>query len=85
LATSDVPGGVVNLVTGLAWELVPALASHLDVDALDVGGVVGDALAEIEAAAAENVKRIVRPGAERSPYEVTAFQEMKTVWHPKGV
>jgi acyl-CoA reductase-like NAD-dependent aldehyde dehydrogenase len=84
LATSDVPPGVVNLITGLAWELVPALASHLDVDALDVSGVSPDALTEVEAAGAENVKRIIRPGAQRSPYEVTAFMEMKTVWHPKG-
>jgi acyl-CoA reductase-like NAD-dependent aldehyde dehydrogenase len=84
LATSDVPPGVVNLVTGRRDELVPALASHLDVDALDVTGVAADALAEVERAAAENVKRIVRSGRERSPYEVTAFQEMKTVWHPKG-
>lgn len=84
LATSDVPAGVANVVTGLAWELVPALASHLDVDAIDVTGVAPDALAEVETAAAENVKRIVRAGARRSPYEVTAFQEMKTVWHPKG-
>lgn len=84
LATSDVPAGVVNIVTGLAWELVPALASHLDVDAIDVTGVAPDALAEVETAAAENVKRIIRAGAHRSPYEVTAFQEMKTVWHPKG-
>ena len=85
LATSDVPPGVVNLVTGLAWELVPALASHLDVDALDVSGVGAEALQEVETGAAENVKRIIRPGTERSPHEVTAFQEMKTVWHPKGV
>jgi hypothetical protein len=49
-----------------------------------VTGVAGEALAEVENAAAENVKRIVRAGAERSPFEVTAFQEMKTVWHPKG-
>ncbi len=84
LATSDVPPGVVNIVTGLAAELVPALASHLDVDALDVSGVEPDGLKDVETAAAENVKRIVRPGPVRSPYEVTAFQEMKTVWHPKG-
>ena len=84
LATSDVPPGVVNIVTGLVTELVPAVASHLDVDAVDVTGVGPDALQDVETAAAENVKRIVRPGAVRSPYEVTAFQEMKTVWHPKG-
>ena len=84
LATSDVPSGVVNIVTGLVAELVPAVASHLDVDAVDVTGVGPDALQDVETAAAENVKRIVRAGAVRSPYEVTAFQEMKTVWHPKG-
>ncbi|HJR45552.1 MAG TPA: aldehyde dehydrogenase family protein [Actinomycetota bacterium] len=84
LATSDVPGGIVNIVTGLGWELVPALASHLDVDAVDVGGVQDDVLAEVEVAAAENVKRVVRPGPARSPYEASAFMEMKTVWHPKG-
>ena len=84
LATSDVPPGVVNMVTGLAVELVPALASHQDVDAIDVSGVRPDALTEVETAAADNVKRIVRAGPVRSPYEVTAFQEMKTVWHPKG-
>ena len=84
LATSDIPPGVVNVVTGLVTELVPAVASHLDIDAVDVTGVGPDALQEVEIAAAENVKRIVRPGALRSPYEVTAFQEMKTVWHPKG-
>ena len=84
LATSDVPAGVVNILTGLAWELVPPLASHLDVDAIDVSGVADSALVEVETAAAENVKRVVRPGDVRSPYEVSAFMEMKTVWHPKG-
>ncbi len=84
LATSDVPHGVVNLITGLAGELVPALASHLDVDAIDVAGVAPDALTEVEVAAAENLKRIVRPEPRRSPHGVTAFMEMKTVWHPKG-
>ncbi len=83
-ATSDVPRGVVNIITGLGSELVPTLASHLDVDALDVAGVSPGSLAEVETAAAGNLKRIVRPAAQRSPYEVTAFMEMKTVWHPKG-
>lgn len=83
-ATSDIPPGVVNVVTGLSQELVPVIAGHLDVDSLDVNGVSDAMLREVETAAAENVKRIVRPGAERSPYEVTAFMEMKTVWHPKG-
>ena len=84
LALSDVPGGVVNILTGHKRELVPVLGSHLDVDAIDVGGVDEDMIAEVERAAAENVKRVVRPGPTPSPYEVTAFMEMKTVWHPKG-
>ena len=85
LATSDVPGGVVNLLTGLKDELVPVIASHLDVDALDVTGVGKESLEDTERAAAGNVKRIVRAQDARSPYEATAFMELKTVWHPKGV
>jgi acyl-CoA reductase-like NAD-dependent aldehyde dehydrogenase len=80
LATSDVPGGVVNLLTGRRDELAPHLASHLDIDALDLPG--GDA--ELERAAADNVKRVVfsRPG--QSLYEISSFLEFKTVWHPMG-
>ena len=84
LATSDVPSGAVNLVTGFKHELVPVLAAHGDVDALDISGVTAEDVAEVEGAAATNVKRVVRRGAEPGPYEVTAFMEMKTVWHPKG-
>jgi acyl-CoA reductase-like NAD-dependent aldehyde dehydrogenase len=84
LATSDVPAGVVNVLTGLRRELVPVLAGHLDVDALDVTGVDREQLPDVERLAAENVKRIVRAEAPQSPYEVTALMEMKTVWHPRG-
>ena len=84
LATSDVPAGVVNVLTGHRSELVPVLAGHLDVDALDVTGVDREELPEVERLGAENVKRIVRAEAPQSPYEVTALMEMKTVWHPKG-
>jgi acyl-CoA reductase-like NAD-dependent aldehyde dehydrogenase len=84
LATSDVPRGVVNILTGLTHELGPVLASHLDVDAIDVTGADLRDLGELEVAAAANVKRVVRAQSARSPYEVTAFMEMKTVWHPKG-
>ena len=91
LATSDVPGGVVNILTGFTAELVPWLAGHMDVDAVDATGVPGDLRAKVEELAAENVKRVhygpdVDPfldGAQ-SPYEVTAFVEYKTVWHPMG-
>jgi len=84
VATADVLGGAVNVLTGLKHELVPVMASHGDVDAIDVTGVSDEALEETERAAAGNVKRIVRAKGERSPYEITAFMEMKTVWHPKG-
>jgi acyl-CoA reductase-like NAD-dependent aldehyde dehydrogenase len=96
LATSDVPGGVVNLVTGLRREIVPALAAHMDVNALDAFGVSPSEAAAVEEMAVENVKRLVRPpvgGLERydwladraqSPYLIGEFIETKTVWHPIG-
>jgi hypothetical protein len=74
----------VNILTGHRSELLVHLAGHGDVDALDMTGVAEDAVTETEAAAAVNVKRLVRMSAMRSPYEATAFMEMKTVWHPKG-
>ncbi len=91
LATSDVPGGVVNLLTGFTAELVPWLAGHMDVNAIDVMGVPEDLLPQVEELAAENVKRVHRgpsgdpfaPDAQ-SPYEIIALMEFKTVWHPMG-
>jgi acyl-CoA reductase-like NAD-dependent aldehyde dehydrogenase len=85
LATSDVPGGVVNVLTGEKEELTPWLAGHMDVNALDLAGADGDA-AELERLAAENVKRVVRGKVDdQSPWEIAAFLELKTVWHPTGV
>jgi acyl-CoA reductase-like NAD-dependent aldehyde dehydrogenase len=91
LATSDVPGGVVNILTGHKRELTPWLASHMDVNAIDLAGVPEHLTGEVQAAAATNVKRTVRDGqldyfeeAAQSPYLITAFMEMKTVWHPMG-
>ena len=85
LATSDVPGGVVNILTGYRAELAPVLAGHMDVNALDLGGADGD-VAELERLAAENVKRIVRGAPDsQSLWDATAFLELKTVWHPIGV
>jgi acyl-CoA reductase-like NAD-dependent aldehyde dehydrogenase len=94
LATSDVPGGVVNILTGSLADTVPWLASHMDVNALDLTGAAGDPVhaAQLEEAAAENLKRVLRapaaepdwtadPGLER----ITAFLETKTVWHPIGI
>ena len=91
LATSDVPGGVVNLLTGLPEELVPWLCGHMDVNAVDLTGCPDDLASDAETAAAENVKRVHRapevdpfdPRAQ-SPYEITALTETKTVWHPMG-
>jgi acyl-CoA reductase-like NAD-dependent aldehyde dehydrogenase len=83
VATSDVPAGVVNILTGLRDELAPVLASHMDVNAIDVTGADGEAAA-LEVLAAENVKRVVRAREDRSPWEIAAFMEMKTVWHPIG-
>ena len=84
IATSDVPGGVVNVLTGYRRELAPVLAAHMDVNALDLGGADGDA-PELERLAAENVKRVVHGRADvQSPWEVARFLELKTVWHPIG-
>ena len=99
LATSDVPGGVVNLITGRTAEVAPWVASHRDVNAIDLAGAAdadGVSWGDLELAAAENLKRVVRPAGEgteavepdwtREPdlSRVTAFLETKTVWHPKG-
>ena len=93
LATSDVPGGVVNILTGHRKELALPLASHGDVDALDLTGCDPDLLASARTSAAATVTRVVTasaserrwltPSAE-SPYIIEAFCEYKTVWHPKG-
>ena len=90
LATSDLPGGVVNLLTGYTAELAPWLAAHRDVNALDLTGAAPDLRAELQAAAADNVKRVYVPRDEdwdASPglSRLNAFVETKTVWHPIGV
>jgi acyl-CoA reductase-like NAD-dependent aldehyde dehydrogenase len=83
-ATSDLPGGVVNLLTGHRAELAPWLASHMDVNAIDVTGADG-LRADLERSAAENVKRVVSGAPDsQSLYEISAFLELKTVWHPIG-
>ena len=98
LATSDVPGGVVNVLTGALADTAPTLASHMDVNAIDLTGAAGlsdeggvDATA-LEVAAAENLKRVLRPPAAEPDWteppgldRMTAFLETKTVWHPVGI
>lgn len=85
-ATSDLPGGVVNILTGYAKEVAPWLASHDDVNGLDLTGV-GDAepAKALEVAAADTLKRVLRPGTPSPMARMTTFLETKTVWHPKGV
>jgi len=91
LATSDVPGGVVNLLTGHVAEVAPWLAAHMDVNAIDVAGVDDVALrTQLEVAAADNVKRVRRPDtddwtADPGLSRIRSFLETKTVWHPIGV
>jgi acyl-CoA reductase-like NAD-dependent aldehyde dehydrogenase len=92
LATSDLPGGVVNILTGRVAETAPHLAAHMDVNAIDLAGVTDPGLATaLEVAAAENLKRVIRPAAapdwaaEPGVGRMTALLETKTVWHPKGV
>jgi acyl-CoA reductase-like NAD-dependent aldehyde dehydrogenase len=85
LATSDFPGGSVNVLTGFADELAPWLAGHMDVNAIDLSGVDGPTV-ELERSAAENVKRVIRADADaQSPWEISRFLELKTVWHPIGL
>ncbi|GAA2087410.1 aldehyde dehydrogenase family protein [Aeromicrobium tamlense] len=88
LSTSDVPGGVVNVLTGDIAEIGPWLATHLDVNALDLTGVDdADVARDLEAEAAVNLKRVVRPGTSTAQAltRITPFLEHKTVWHPIGV
>jgi acyl-CoA reductase-like NAD-dependent aldehyde dehydrogenase len=92
LATSDVPGGVINVLTGRTAEVAPWLASHMDVNAIDLCGAPGDLAGDLAAAAAGNLKRVVRPpdGGEEdwmaAPRldRMLAYLETKTVWHPAG-
>ena len=91
MATSDLPGGVVNILTGSASEIGPWLAGHLDVNAIDLAGVTDpEEATALEVAAAENLKRVRRPVDEdwtESPglSRLTQYLELKTVWHPIGV
>ncbi|MFB7633697.1 aldehyde dehydrogenase family protein [Streptomyces sp. NPDC056149] len=90
LATSDLPGGVVNLLSGRTAELGAPLAAHQDVNALDLAGADAELAKELETAAADNLKRVLRPRAvdwtaDPGTDRLLAFLETKTVWHPMGV
>jgi acyl-CoA reductase-like NAD-dependent aldehyde dehydrogenase len=98
LATSDMPGGVVNILTGKLSHTAPTLAGHMDVNGIDLTGLAGDAghkpgqAAALEESAADNLKRVLRPGdaepdwtLEPGIQRMLTFLETKTVWHPIGV
>jgi len=94
LATSDVPGGVVNMLTGSLADTAPTLASHMDVNAIDLTGAAGDDehATALEVAAVDNLKRVLRAPASEPDWtqspgldRMRRFLEMKTVWHPIGV
>ncbi|MFI7038461.1 aldehyde dehydrogenase family protein [Microbispora rosea] len=92
LATSDLPGGVVNILTGSAAEIAPWLAGHMDVNGIDLTGTDAELAVTCEELAAENLKRVLRPPVDRVDWladpgieRMTAFLETKTVWHPIGV
>lgn len=97
LATSDLPGGVVNILSGRTAEIATPLASHQDVNAIDLTGADTALAKELEIAAADNLKRVLRPQpvdgdgggatdwtADPGTHRLTAFLETKTVWHPTG-
>lgn len=88
LATSDVPGGVVNILTGSPAEITPWLASHADVNALDLAGAGALEWVDLQIAAADTLKRVLvpEPGIPSPALDrIQFFTETKTVWHPKGI
>jgi acyl-CoA reductase-like NAD-dependent aldehyde dehydrogenase len=84
LATSDLPAGVVNILTGKKEEIAPWMASHMDIDAMDISGLSTKLIAEIKVAGAENLKK-VHSFKNATPSRITAFTESKTIWHTIGV
>lgn len=85
IATSDLPAGVINILTGSHDELAPWAASHMDIDGFDISGISKNKRADLKIAGAENLKRIHHFEGAPSPTRIYAFMEAKTVWHPIGV
>ena len=85
LATSDVPGGVVNILTGKSTELAPWVGSHMEIDGVDVAGLSKKQEEELKLVGADNLKRIFRFNLDNHPERITSFMEQKTVWHPIGI
>ena len=84
LATSDVPGGVVNILTGKIAELAPWVGSHMEIDGVDVAGLSKKQEEELKLVGADNLKRIFRFSPTNHPERILSFMEQKTVWHPIG-
>lgn len=84
IATSDVPAGVINILTGIRSELTPWLASHMEVDGLDISGEKSRSV-EIRTLATENLKRVADFGSSTSPNRILALMDQKTIWHPIGI
>ena len=85
LATSDVPAGVINILTGKSAELAPWMASHMEIDGMDLSGIDTKSESELRIAGTENLKRIHRFKEDVSPARILSFMEFKTVWHPIGI
>ena len=85
LATSDVPGGVVNILTGKITELAPWVGSHMEIDGVDVAGLSKKQEEELKLVGADNLKRIFRFSPTNHPERILSFMEQKTVWHPIGL
>ena len=85
IATSDVPGGVVNILTGKTSELLPWVASHMEIDGVDVAGLNKKQEDEIKLVGADNLKRISRFAPSNHPERILSFMEHKTIWHPIGI
>ena len=85
MATSDLPAGVINILTGSLDELAPWAASHMDIDGFDISGINKKKHGELKVAGSENLKRIHAFSNGQSPSRILAFMESKTVWHSVGV
>jgi acyl-CoA reductase-like NAD-dependent aldehyde dehydrogenase len=85
LATSDLPGGVVNILTGKSAELAPWVGSHMEIDGVDVAGLSKKQEEELKLVGADNLKRVFRFNPENHPERILSFMEQKTVWHPIGI
>jgi len=85
LATSDIPAGVVNILTGKTSELYPWVGSHMEIDGVDVAGLSKKQEQELKLVGADNLKRITRFSTINHPERVLSFMEQKTIWHPIGI